>query len=186
MDYTHLLIKASEHAQAFLAQHDLSKLQFHNEIHLKEVVEASRKMALHYSLSPRDTAIVMLAAYFHDLGYCEKGREGHELRGVEIAEAFLRAESVDEPTILEVRNCILATKMPQQPTGLLEEIVCDADFFHLGTQWFDYRNKLMQLEAKACGAEFTKEEWRASTIALMKSHREFLFKPIKQCKSSFY
>ncbi|MHA6727522.1 Pycsar system effector family protein [Chryseobacterium sp. A301] len=171
MDYSVLLQKAAQFSQDFLEQYDLTKLRFHNEIHLKEVVEASRKMAMHYSLSERDTAIVGLASYFHDLGYCQVGKQGHELRGTEIAQKFLEGESADPEFISEVKNCILATKMPQEPKNLLEEIVCDADLFHFGKDWFEYRNKLLQQEAKACGAEFSKEDWRASTIALMERHR---------------
>ncbi|MHA6697697.1 Pycsar system effector family protein [Chryseobacterium sp. A321] len=171
MEYSLLLQKAAQFAQEFLEKHDLTRLSFHNEIHLKEVVEASRKMAMHYSLSERDTAIVMLASYFHDLGYCQVGQKDHELRGVKIVEEFLTGEGVDQEMIAVVKECILATKMPQEPKNLLEEIVCDADLFHFGKDWFEYRNKLLQQEAKACGGEFTKEDWRSSTIALMESHR---------------
>lgn len=171
MDYSQLLQKAARFSEEFLERYDLTKLRFHNEIHLKEVVEASRKMAMHYKLSERDTAIVGLASYFHDLGYCQQGQQGHELRGAQIAREFLEKEGADSELIAEVEKCIMATKMPQEPKTLLEEIVCDADLFHLGKDWFEYRNKLLQQEIKACGCDISKEDWRASTIALMESHQ---------------
>jgi hypothetical protein len=53
--------------------------------------------------------------------------------------------------------------MPQSPANLLEDIVCDADLFHLGTDEFTERNKLMRQECethfKAC---LSKQEWRKS------------------------
>ncbi|HUH47265.1 MAG TPA: Pycsar system effector family protein [Arenibacter sp.] len=170
MDYTLLIREAADYLDKYMDGHDLSMLRFHNGIHVKEVVEAARKMADHYQLNDRDRAIVLLSAYFHDIGYCGRGREGHEDRGSGIATDFLKEKNVDAEMIAAVRGCILATKMPQSPKNLLEEIVCDADLFHLGSDWFDLRNKLMRQEAAACGQVVDKEIWRKNTIDLMVGH----------------
>src|SRR5690606_37012723 len=108
--------------------------------------------------------------YFHDIGYCGYGKEGHEERSADIAEAFLKEKMVDAKVIAAIRECILATKMPQTPKNLLEEIVCDADLFHFGSEYFDIRNKLMRQEAEAYGHTENKEEWRKNTIKLMEGH----------------
>ena len=170
MDYASLIREAADYLEKYMDGHDLSMLRFHNGIHTKEVAEAARKMAAHYKLDDRNTAIVVISANFHDMGYCGKGREDHEDRSARLAEDFLREKNVDPGMISSVRGCILATKMPQAPKNLLEEIVCDADLFHLGSDWFDVRNKLMRQEAYACGSTVSKEEWRQNTIKLMESH----------------
>lgn len=153
-----------------MGKHDLSRLRFHNSIHIKDVVGAVEKMASYYNLDERDTAIVTLSAFFHDVGYCGNGKEGYEERSADIAEEFFRGKNLETSMIMAIRGCILATKMPQSPKNLLEEIVCDADLFHFGSDWFEVRNKLMRQEATACGYKGNKIEWRKNTIRLMEEH----------------
>src|SRR6185436_12641147 len=78
---------------------------------------------------------------------------------------------VDEATINQVKACIQASNVPQTPVTLLEKIVCDADMFHLGTDEFAERNKLMRKECEANQHEaISKEEWRKGSIKLLQSH----------------
>lgn len=170
MDYKVLLKETADYVEAFVGEYDLSKLRFHNSIHIKEVVKGAEIMARYYTLNEQDSAIVMLSAYFHDIGYCVNGKEGHEESSAEIAVAFLKEKNLDSHVISAVRLCILATKMPQSPKNILEKIVCDADLFHLGSDSFAIRNKLMRQEAGACGYGANKQEWRKNTIQLMEGH----------------
>jgi hypothetical protein len=58
--------------------------------------------------------------------------------------------------------------------GLPEQIVCDADLYHFGTDSFAERNKLMRKEAEAVqGRKISKDEWRRSTIRLLESHQYY-------------
>src|SRR5690606_22485979 len=141
-DYRLLIAEASDFVSAYMESHDTEKLSFHNMLHVYEVVEAAGKMATYYKLEERERAIVLIASYFHDLGYCNEGQLDHEIRSAEAAESFLRKHQADAGMIESVKNCILATRMPQSPKNLLEEIVCDADLSHLGTGLFAVRNKL--------------------------------------------
>ncbi len=170
MAYTVLIKETADYVEAFMNNHDLSKLRFHNSVHIKEVVKGAEIMARYYKLNEQDSAVVIVSAYFHDIGYCGNGKDGHEERSADIAEAFLKQKNFDDKIISAVRGCILATKMPQSPQNLLEEIVCDADLFHLGSDWFGMRNKLMRQEAGVCGYGENKEHWRKNTIQLMEQH----------------
>lgn len=144
---------------------------FHDETHVLDVVAAVREMADYYVLSPRDRFIVICAAYFHDLGYATGGAKDHEERSAAFADQFLIEFDVEEETRQQVAACILATKMPQKPQGLLQQIVCDADLFHLGGVNFAERNKLMRKEAESVnGQPIDKNLWRAQTIKLMENH----------------
>jgi predicted metal-dependent HD superfamily phosphohydrolase len=83
----------------------------------------------------------------------------------------LTAHNVSDLVIQRVKSCILATKMPQSPRNLLESILCDADLFHLGTQDFEGRNKLMLQEYEySNGTKIDKSTWRNHTIQLMDQH----------------
>lgn len=171
MDYSQLIKETAIYVANYMGEHDLAKFSFHNNDHTEEVVEAARKMSIYYNLDEHDTAIVTLSAYFHDVGYCVNGKDSHEERSAEIAEKFFANKNLGVNMINAIRGCILATKLPQSPKNLLEEIVCDADLFHFGSDRFDARNKLMRQEAKACGYNVNKMDWRKGTLKLMKSHQ---------------
>lgn len=148
-----------------------SRLPYHNMLHTEKVVEAAKQIASHYQLNERDFLVVVTAAWFHDMGYYSGDTTGHEVKGAELAAAFLKEQNADDAIINEVKGCIMATQMPQQPVTLLEKIVCDADLFHLGTDEFPERNKLMRKECEiALHKEIDKKEWRAGTIKLLQSH----------------
>lgn len=170
MDYYRLIRETAAYFIDFMDKHETSNLRFHNVTHTHEVVEAARQMGRYYKLDERDMTIVTIASYFHDTGYCGNGRENHESRSAELAEQFLMKHQADTTFIQAVKSCILATRLPQSPSNLLEEIVCDADLFHLGNVWFNSRDKLMRKEMEEAGCPFDKNEWRKGTIRLMENH----------------
>jgi hypothetical protein len=62
--------------------------------------------------------------------------------------------------------------MPQQPKNLAEEIICDADLFHLGTPEFGANSKMLRKEIELLtGKELKGGDWRGSTIRLLEQHR---------------
>lgn len=171
MNYNHRLDKVKQHVHHFFGTKALAQLSYHNLIHTEAVVANAVKIANHYRLEDRETFIVVTSAWFHDTGYSTGEAVGHERRGAEIAAEFLRSEGVDESVIEEVQGCILATVWPQKPTNFLQEVVCDADLFHLGTPEFSDWNKLVRKEAEQrLGKKIDKAEWRKSTIRLLESH----------------
>jgi len=172
MDYNIILAQAQQYVLNFFDSHADEKIVYHDRTHTEQVVEAARMIGQHYQLSERDFFIVNVAAWFHDTGYFKGGAPGHEDRGAEMAVAFLTGTGVDAGAMQSVRGCILATQIPQKPTNLVEDIVCDADLFHLGTDRFPERNKLMRKEMEATkGKKISKDEWRRSTIRLLETHK---------------
>jgi len=172
MDYNIILAQAQQYVLSFFDSHGDERIVYHDRAHTEQVVEAARMIGQHYQLSERDFFIVNVAAWFHDMGYFKGGAPGHEERGAEMAVAFLTGTGVDAGAMQSVRGCILATQIPQKPTNLLEDIVCDADLFHLGTDRFADRNKLMRKEMEAVkGKKISKDEWRRNTIRLLESHQ---------------
>jgi predicted metal-dependent HD superfamily phosphohydrolase len=172
MDYNIILEQAEQYVRNFFSSHIDVRIVYHDRTHTEQVVESARMIAQHYQLSERDFFIVNVAAWFHDTGYFKGGASGHEERGAEMAAAFLTGTGVDAGAIQSIRGCILATQIPQKPANLLEDIVCDADLFHLGTDGFGERNKLMRKEMEAFkGEKIPKGEWRKSTIRLLETHK---------------
>lgn len=170
MNYLDILDQVRAHVSNLFHLNKDERLTYHNLLHTEQVVKAVVKIANHYQLSDHDFFVVNVAAWFHDIGYltnCER----HEERGAVLAKEFLESKGAEPELTDLVANCILATKMPQRPVGLLEEIVCDADLFHLGSDDFKERNKLIRKEAIAfSGRDIDKEEWRSKTIVLFEMH----------------
>jgi predicted metal-dependent HD superfamily phosphohydrolase len=172
MDYRSIAEQAEHYVRTYFDAHPNDKLSYHNQYHTEKVVKAARQIGQHYPLNDTDYFIVTTAAWFHDIGYLMGGAAGHEERGAQMAEAFLHGTGIEAAVVEGVRQCILATQLPQRAVSLTEQIVCDADLFHLGTDEFSERNKLMRKEAEAVEDEkISKEEWRKSTIRLLEGHQ---------------
>lgn len=171
MDYNNILEQARQYVRSFFDSHADERLIYHNRTHTEKVVEAAIMIAQHYQLNEKDFFTVNVSAWFHDIGYYKGGSAGHEEKGAMMAEAFLTGTGVDATVIESVKGCILATKIPQRPANLLDEIVCDADLFHLGTDGFGERNKLLRKEMEAMHhKKISKDEWRRGTIRFLESH----------------
>lgn len=171
MNYLDLLEQVRAHVSGLFLSSTDKRLIYHNLEHTEQVVDAATRIAGYYRLSDQDFFIVNAAAWFHDTGYMT-AVTGHEALGAERAREFLAGKDVPEDVLQAVSGCIMATMMPQKPANLNEQIVCDADLFHLGDQNFRERNKLMRKESEAfLGREISKDDWKVKTIALLESHQ---------------
>lgn len=169
--YTALADEVQQYARQYFSDHPDERLLYHNIKHTEEVAEAVTAIASHYQLDDHDFFVVLAAAWLHDIGYLS-GADGHEQRSAGLAGTYLQTKAVDDATISAIQQCILATHMPQQPANLLDQVVCDADLFHLGTDSFTENNKLMRREHIALtGTEISKAAWRKETIELLESHQ---------------
>jgi predicted metal-dependent HD superfamily phosphohydrolase len=155
-------------------EHPKSALVYHNLVHTRQVVAAADQIAAHYRLEDRDQAVVLVAAWFHDVGYLLVNGKGHEEKGAELARSFLQEQQAPEDMQEQVANCILATRMPQSPHNLLEEIVCDADLFHLGSRDYKERSKLMRQElCTSMGKDISSHTWTEGNLLFLENHQYF-------------
>ncbi len=170
MNYPQLLEEVKTYALHFFKTHHDPKIVYHNQSHTEQVVKAATDAAAYYNLGEHDLFVVVTAAWFHDAGYYTGPAQGHEQRASELVALFLRERGVDEETIKAIQGCIMATRLPQAPVGLLEQIVCDADLSHLGSDAFSEKNKLLRKEVENIShKEISKDEWRKGTIRFLES-----------------
>lgn len=149
-------------------------LLYHNLAHTQEVVEAVKRMSEHYKVPDEDHQALMIAAWWHDVGYLSGLPENHETRSAERAVAFLEKQNAAGMLVQKVEKCIMATRMPQKPGSLIEEIICDADLFHLGRQEFMESTKMLRKEIeRISGKDLKGSEWRNSTIDFLREHHYF-------------
>ncbi len=93
MNYPELSRKIQDHVQSFFNAQKDKNFVYHNLAHTQSVVKAASQIANHYQLNEKDFFIVTTAAWFHDTGYFEDYYT-HEMKGVEIASAFLRNNEI--------------------------------------------------------------------------------------------
>lgn len=171
---TSLFAQVETYIARFFEEHPQPALVYHTLTHTREVVGAAQQLARHYQLAENDYAAVIAAAWFHDVGYLTGSPQQHEETGLALATAYLQRSDVSPEVIESVQTCIRALKMPQSPTNLLEEILCDADLFHLGQDTYNDKQKLLRKEREQLtGAEILGSEWRQQNIALFQTHRYF-------------
>ncbi|SCW44066.1 Pycsar system effector family protein [Mucilaginibacter sp. NFR10] len=173
MKFQPLLEQVKQYAISYFDVHHDPDLIYHNLRHTKDVVAAATQIANHYQLSDEDFFVVISASWFHDTGYFTDKKD-HESKSVALATHFLKQHKVEQAVIDKVSGCILATKMPQSPADLLQQIICDADLFHLGTDDFRDKNKLLRKEMEAIKKhDIDKDEWRNYNIEFLQGHEYY-------------
>ncbi len=123
-------------------------LCYHNLEHTQTVVKNATEMADFYHLNDKERFVLFAAAWFHDTGQLLGPMDGHEKRGAYIMEQFLHSQKIDPSTIAEISKTIMATVLNAEPEGLIEEILRDADVYHLGTHDFRQIDKLVWKETE--------------------------------------
>lgn len=144
-DRMNVVEQAREFAVEFLEKRLPRWIAYHGIPHTVETAAACAEIAAGCGLDGTQTEIVLIAAWFHDTGYADAA-QGHEERSVAIAGAFLRGLGYPAAKISMVEGCIMATKMPQRPGNILEQILCDADMIYCGREEFFEWDDLLREE----------------------------------------
>lgn len=159
------------HVTKLFEQQSPSQNVYHDIEHTRRVVQVSSEIGIASGLSEDEIAIVQIAAWFHDVGYFET-IAGHEEKSAIAAAAFLSKYNFPQEYISKVRDCILATKVPQQPKTKLEKIICDADLHHLGTDiFFDLNEKYIAERENLEELSQSEQNWIENSIKFLSEHQ---------------
>lgn len=165
--------KSETHIRDLFHKMESDDLCFHNLAHTESVVLRIKEIAAHHELSEQEMMVLFIAAWFHDIGYLFTGAKGHEEKGVELMKAFMEANQAAPELISGIEACILCTQYPRNPKNQLEEIICDADTYHLGTKDFKNTNKQVFKEVSLTRGEKNKLEWLEESLSFLKAHEYY-------------
>ncbi|WP_420603242.1 HD domain-containing protein [Flagellimonas sp.] len=177
---------AKKHCVQLLTQSRCSELPFHNVMHTMEVYENVLKIGMHEKLDMDELEPVLLAALFHDVGntITFMGHEGHSAHE---AFSFLTKQKYPNDKITMVCNSIYATQIPQNPRNIYENILCDADLFHLGSKQYFVKCELLRREwFNFLQLDYSDQVWSITNIQFLSRHRfhtkygKKILEPIKQ------
>jgi predicted metal-dependent HD superfamily phosphohydrolase len=146
---------------------------FHDLLHTKTVIHAVKEIGSQSSLSEDQMEIAILAGWFHDAGYGWK-YIGHEEESNKVCAQFLKKVNYSPYRIAQVLSCIDATRIPQHPLNLTEEVLCDADFYHLSQPGYPQNERLLRQEWLQClDRKYTDTEWNNMNYTFLKTHQYF-------------
>lgn len=149
------------------------KLVYHNIWHTTdEVLPGCAQIAQYTGISEEDWGLLEVAAAFHDVGYAET-YANHEIAGARIVAQVLPQYGFGDRDIERVMGMIFATRVPQSPRNLLEEILADADLDVLGRADFISRNVALRQEWINFGRETPLEQWYEGQLAFLRNHSYF-------------
>lgn len=167
------LVLATDFITRQLRQNLSADLLYHNAAHtLDDVLPACQRLAHHYPLTEEQKILLITAALFHDIGYLEQYCN-NEFIGARLASAVLPEMGYNSQQIDIISKLILVTALPQEPSNLLEKIICDADLDSLWREDFLQRSLDLHLELSYYNQYYTKQQWLLLQIEFLQDHKYF-------------
>ncbi len=168
-----LIRAAAQYVTELFAEHPAPSLYYHNLAHTQAVVNAAEEIIAAQALPEEERAAVVVAAWFHDVGYLTQAKE-HETAGARQAQSFLEQQSAPAEFIQRVKDLIYATVCPQNPEGALQKIICDADMAHLAKDDYPAQAEALRHEMSAqTGEKIKKQQWAKDNLQFFKQHTYF-------------
>lgn len=156
-----LLTAARRHVLDLWNERHDARLVYHNFAQASETARLAAELARHADLPPDATAVVALAAWFHNTGYLydlSPAPEAHAIR----AEFFLAEQHCLPETIQRVRQCIVSALADVRPAGPEARVLSDALRAYNWAETFDVRAPLLRLERTFTGGQAPDEAtWQA-------------------------
>jgi len=151
---------------------DLSKklpehLTYHTLGHIIDVANVCNHYIDYYMISDRVARLIRIAAVAHDYGYIYTPVE-HEERSIKEVRPMLKDFSEDE--IKQIEGMIRATKVPQSPHNLYEEILADADLDYLGRKDYGKISEGLFKEFLHFGVVKNENDWLELQIKFLENH----------------
>lgn len=164
--------KAEKYIVKLLEEKLPEGLFYHGIHHTLDVCNAVDYIAEEEGVRGDDLYMLKAAALMHDAGFTQQYKENEPI-GVELAKEILPNFGFSEEQINIIEQLILATKVPQQPNGLLQEIICDADLDYLGRDDFHQIATTLRDEFKAFGVINGDKQWDEIQLKFLSHHKYF-------------
>ncbi|WP_072996318.1 Pycsar system effector family protein [Epilithonimonas mollis] len=148
-----------------------SDYTYHNLDHTIQVVDRIKILVKEENIAPEDTENLILAGWFHDLGYISDC-QNHEEESKKEIQDFLRQNHFSEERIRKIGDLILATDKFYKPQNHLEEIIKDADLYHLASEdYFRICENLRQEIKEVHHQKFSKLKWAELNVSFFSKHQ---------------
>jgi uncharacterized protein len=166
-----------KHASAYAfarLEYDLSPLLvYHTLFHTRdEVLPAIMDLAHVKDINDEDLMVLRTAACYHDIGFVEQ-YDDHEAASIRIVRSTLPQFGYTAAHIERISGIIQATKLPQAPQSVLEQVMADADLANLGCECFLQRSLTLRTERAAFGHWVDVPTWYRQQLQFLQNHYYF-------------
>lgn len=123
-------------------------------------------------LTEEQTALLIMAAWLHDVGFRIRYK-GHERDSCVAAREKL-ADVLTPEDMATIEEAIMGTEIPQRATHPISQALCDADLLYLGgDHFFDWSARLREEHQKVLGREYSDQQWIEFNIDFVRNHTFF-------------
>ena len=143
-------------------------LTYHRYEHTIDVCNVCNHYIDYYMIADHVAELIRIAAAGHDYGYLFTPKE-HEERSIVELRPLLKDYSDTQISLID--GMIRATKVPQQPTNLYEEILADADLDYLGRDDYDKLSGGLHKEFLHFGVVKNDLDWLEIQIKFLENHK---------------
>ena len=152
---------------------DLSKklpdhLTYHCLDHTIDVANVCNHYIEYYMVADRVANLMRIAAVAHDYGYIFSPKD-HEERSIQEVRPMLKDYKAEEISLIE--GMIRATKVPQQPQNMYEEMIADADLDYLGRDDYTKLASGLYKEFMHYGVIKNDSDWLEVQIKFLEKHQ---------------
>ncbi len=167
------LDRAKEYALGRLAGDLPPGMAYHDLHHTRDqVLPAVEMLCRDLKISEEQQLLITTAALFHDMGFIRQYTENEQI-GADMAASVLPDFGYGPAEINAVQKIILATRMPQQPASLAEQILCDADLVSLGQDIFFETSLMLRRETTTFLKPVPLLLWFEEQSAFLSGHTYF-------------
>jgi adenylate cyclase len=145
-------------------------LFYHNVKHTVDVVTEVELIGWAEGCTDEEILLLKTAALFHDVGHTVN-YDNHEFYSTKIAREMLPAYNYTPDQIERICSLIMSTKLPPNPTNLLENIICDSDLDYLGRSDFIPISNNLYEELKAQNKIGSLNEWNKLQVKFISEHQ---------------
>ena len=147
-------------------------LFYHNVKHTVDVVTEVELIGWGEGCSDEEILLLKTAGLFHDVGHII-AYDNHEFYGTQIAKEMLPEFNYTTDQIDRICSLIMSTKLPPNPTNLLENIICDSDLDYLGRSDFIPVSNTLYEELKARDKMGSLNDWNKIQVKFISGHQYF-------------
>ena len=159
-----IIKNAKAYVMALLEEKLPAKLVYHSPRHTAQVVKEAKALGEAAGLEAPDQEALLLAAWFHDVGYIDT-YDGHEFRSAELAGEWLAGQHYPPERAMLVQSLIKATHREAERRTPLEKLLVDADMSGMGREDFFANGELLRAEWEAAlGRTFSNTDWAESQL----------------------
>ena len=143
-------------------------LTYHRYEHTIDVANVSNHYIEYYMIADHVAELIRIAAVAHDYGYVFTPNQ-HEERSIVELRPLLTDYS--DAQIALINGMIRATKVPQQPKNLYEEVLADSDLDYLGRDDYDELSSGLYKEFLHFGIVKNELDWLEIQVKFLENHK---------------